>query len=137
MPAPQENPAPARTETPGQEDPKPDNRTIYTVTGPDGRVYSGYEPVYIVCRCGELFGSGAEWQAHFDYHNAYRCSCGGVFKTIGEWEAHAGIYDPVAFIYTGKSREQASSEGHKLLNESSHTADVNTHGGWHSTGYPG
>ena len=120
-------PAPAPVEQPKK----------YSVVGPDGVTYTGFEPMFIICRCGEKFASGTEWQAHRDYHSAFRCSCGSAFTGIGEWEAHAGIYDPSTFMYTGKTREEASNEGHSLTNEASHTEEYNAHNGWHTTGFPG
>jgi predicted nucleic acid-binding Zn-ribbon protein len=122
--APQSEPQPAPT-TPA--------RTVYTVIGPDGHTYSAYEPVYIVCLCGERFGSGAEWQAHRDWYSVFRCSCGAAFFGIGEWEAHAGIYDPQTYLYTGKSRAQASAEGHTLTNEDSFDSLYSAHNSWHTS----
>jgi len=123
--------APAPTPAPAPAAPK------YSIVGPDGRTYTGSEPMYIICLCGAKFGSGAEWQSHRDYYSVFRCSCGATFAGIGEWEAHAGIYDPTTWMYTGKTRAEAASEGHTLTNEGSYTSDYNAHNGWRTSNFTG
>ncbi|MDR3363507.1 MAG: hypothetical protein LBS91_00930 [Clostridiales Family XIII bacterium] len=132
-PAQAAEPPPSSPSTPAQATPPP---AKYSVIGPDGATYTGSEPVFIICRCGEQFGTGGEWQAHRDCHSAFRCSCGAVFSGVGEWEAHAGIYDPATYLYTGKTREHASHEGHTPTNESGHAEEYNSHNGWRTTGFP-
>ena len=124
-------PAPAPAPTP----PEPPKK--YSVVGPDGVTYTGYEPMYIICLCGEKFTSGSAWQSHRNYYSTFRCSCGGSFPDIGPWESHAGIYDAKTYMYTGKTRAEAASEGHTLTNEDTHTAEYNAHNGWKTTGFPG
>jgi len=123
--------SPAPASAPAPTPPK------YSVVGPDGRTYTGSEPLSIICICGAKFGSGAEWQTHRDYYSVFRCSCGATFTGIGDWEAHAGIYDPATWMYTGKTRAEASAEGHTLTNEGSYTSDYNAHNGWKTSNFTG
>ena len=130
-------PEPAGSPSTPAPSPPPEPPKKYSVVGPDGVTYTGYEPMFIICKCGEQFASGTEWQAHRDYHSAYRCSCGGSFLDVGTWETHAGIFDAKTFMYTGKTREEASAEGHTLTNEDTHSAEYSAHNGWKTTGFPG
>ena len=128
-PAASTQPTPTPTPTPV---PEPVQQK-YSVVGPDGQTYTSFNPIYVVCICGQQFSSGSEWQAHHNYYAAFRCACGQSFSGVGGWEAHAGIYDPAAYMYTGKNYGDAAAEGHGLTNESTHSAELTAHGGWRTS----